>query len=233
MSAQAPPAAKSARRAVTLIEAVLFISIALALIVGGLVFYRQATIARQTQETVRLVQAIVAEARVLWRYSGNFPFDPNDPDEFGRVLHAAGALPSNAWDAASGTIRSPWGGKIVITSRDPTGNLPGTMIRIAFEDAPKIPTEVCARIAVFDASTTSGALGDGIAYIDMNVFQAYGSAAFAPSDKLIAAYPNFSASVTDWGGLTPATAGEACKRFENQYNSLPLGYMTIAFWFNS
>jgi hypothetical protein len=38
MSAQAPPAAKRARRAVTLIEAVLFISIALAVIVGGLVF---------------------------------------------------------------------------------------------------------------------------------------------------------------------------------------------------
>jgi hypothetical protein len=79
MSAQAPPAAKRARRAVTLIEAVLFISIALAVIVGGLVFYRQATIARQTQETVRLVQAIVAEARVLWRQSGKFPLDSSDP----------------------------------------------------------------------------------------------------------------------------------------------------------
>jgi hypothetical protein len=87
---------------------------------------------------------------------------------------------------------------------------------VAFEDAPKIPTEVCARIAVFDGSTTSGVLGDGIAYMDMNVFQAYGSAAFAPSDKYVAAYPGVASSVTDWGGLTPATAGEACERFELQ-----------------
>jgi hypothetical protein len=60
---------------------------------------------------VRLVQAIVAEARVLWRQSGKFPLDSSDPNALGQVLHAAGALPSNAWDAASGTIRSPWGGK--------------------------------------------------------------------------------------------------------------------------
>jgi hypothetical protein len=216
MSAQAPPAAKRARRAVTLIEAVLFISIALAVIVGGLVFYRQATIARQTEETVRLVQALVVEARVPWRQSGNFPSDPNDPRALGRVLQASGALPSNAWDAASGTIRSPWGGKISISSRDPFGNLPGTLIVVAFENAPKIPTEVCARIAVFDGSTTSGVLGNGAAFVDMNVFSAYGSAACAPSDKYIAANPDTAAFVSHWGGLSPATAGEACERFELQ-----------------
>jgi hypothetical protein len=40
-------------RAVTLIEAVLYISIALALIVGGLVFFQQASTAQKTNATIR------------------------------------------------------------------------------------------------------------------------------------------------------------------------------------
>jgi Tfp pilus assembly protein PilV len=58
--------ASGTRRAVTLIEAVLFIAVALGLIVGGLVFYQQAQTARQTQEAVRLTQAIVSESRALY-----------------------------------------------------------------------------------------------------------------------------------------------------------------------
>ena len=42
-----------ARRGVTLIEAVLFISIALGLIVGGLVFFQQASLAARTNDAVR------------------------------------------------------------------------------------------------------------------------------------------------------------------------------------
>jgi hypothetical protein len=49
----------SHRRAVTLIEVVLFIAIALGITIGGLVFYQQASTARQTQETVRFVQSLV------------------------------------------------------------------------------------------------------------------------------------------------------------------------------
>lgn len=60
------PVAASARRGVTLIEAVLFIAVALGLIIGGLVFYRQAAMAAQTQEFIRLTNAIVAEARVVY-----------------------------------------------------------------------------------------------------------------------------------------------------------------------
>jgi hypothetical protein len=52
-------------RAVTLIEAVLYISVALALIVGGLVFFQQASTAARTSTTVRQMSAILAEVRVL------------------------------------------------------------------------------------------------------------------------------------------------------------------------
>ena len=52
-------------RAVTLIEAVLYISIALALIVGGLVFFQQASTAAKTSTMVRQLSAAMAEARIL------------------------------------------------------------------------------------------------------------------------------------------------------------------------
>jgi cell division protein FtsL len=51
-------------RAVTLIEAVLYISIALALIVGGLVFFQQASTAAKTSALVRQLSATLAEGRV-------------------------------------------------------------------------------------------------------------------------------------------------------------------------
>ena len=53
------------RRGVTLIEAVLYISIALALIVGGLVFFQQASTAQRTNTMVRQLSAVLAETRVL------------------------------------------------------------------------------------------------------------------------------------------------------------------------
>ena len=56
-------------RAVTLIEAVLYISVALALIVGGLVVLQQASIAARTSAMVHQLSAVVAETRVLIRGS--------------------------------------------------------------------------------------------------------------------------------------------------------------------
>jgi carbamoyl-phosphate synthase large subunit len=54
-------------RSVTLIEAVLFISIAIGVIIGGLVFFRQAQTASRTMETVRLYQALLTESKVMRR----------------------------------------------------------------------------------------------------------------------------------------------------------------------
>jgi hypothetical protein len=59
-------AGKTRRRsAVTLIEAVLFISIALAVIVGGLVFYAQASLAMKVMNVKRHVQAAIVETRAI------------------------------------------------------------------------------------------------------------------------------------------------------------------------
>ena len=67
MFTRKPGLLRRRNRAVTLIEAVLYISIALALIVGGLVFFQQASTAARTSAMVRHVSAIVAETRVLMK----------------------------------------------------------------------------------------------------------------------------------------------------------------------
>lgn len=55
-------ASARARLGVTLIEAVLFIAVALGVIEGRLVLYQQAALAARTQEAVHLFSAIVQDA---------------------------------------------------------------------------------------------------------------------------------------------------------------------------
>jgi hypothetical protein len=57
------------RRGVTLIEAVLFIAVALGLIVGGLVFYQQASRSATHQAVVRELQVVQGEVRGLYQVS--------------------------------------------------------------------------------------------------------------------------------------------------------------------
>ena len=149
----------SLRRGVTLIEAVLFISVALSLIVGGLVFYRQATQASQTARTVRLVTALVNETRALARTADYDGFVSMNP-----ILEAAGAVPSVARGESPGSILSPWGGSVTVTLRtwfegDPTERFSGQFIFLRMHD---MPPEICARIMVFDGETGTGVLGSNI-----------------------------------------------------------------------
>jgi hypothetical protein len=92
-------------RAVTLIEAVLYISIALALIVGGLVFFQQASTAAKTSTMVRQFSATLAEGRVLIK---ELPLTA-DESNLNNLLIAAGAVPpdivTDPW-----TLSNPFGG---------------------------------------------------------------------------------------------------------------------------
>jgi hypothetical protein len=92
-------------RAVTLIEAVLYISIALALIVGGLVFFQQASTAAKTSAMVRQLSTLVAETRAL---TEGIPLSdmPVDLDAF---LISAGAVPSDMVISPT-SISNPFGG---------------------------------------------------------------------------------------------------------------------------
>jgi hypothetical protein len=95
------------RRGVTLIEAVLYIAIALALIVGGLVFYQQASLQSRFNYVTRAMSAVFAEARTL-----NDEMNGAAYANLEDLLFARGSIPSELWDAArpSGQrLRFPFG----------------------------------------------------------------------------------------------------------------------------
>jgi hypothetical protein len=194
------------------------------------VFYRQASIAYQTQQTLRLVSALVAEARALNRRSRlvanatGLYFE-----EVSQVLHAAGAVPENAWNEADGTIVSPWGQPVRVW----VANFISDAVMVPesiFVTIELPPREVCARLAVFDGASGDGVLGHGIVSIDMTALSGGGLAVFAPSDRW-AERLGWSPPMKgiDFGGLTPAEAGEHCRTLDQKQQTAPSGYLTIGF----
>jgi len=127
-------------RAVTLIEAVLYISIALALIVGGLVFFQQASTAAKTSTMARQLSATFAEIRALRQ--GAFP-TTKTPFTITPYLIAAGAVPSDMLDPTSYTgLTNPFGG-ITHFWYIPSYLGPAPVMAVELSN---IPQGVCARL---------------------------------------------------------------------------------------
>jgi hypothetical protein len=159
------------RRGVTLIEAVLFISIALGLIVGGLVFFQQASLASRVNAQVRVLSAIVQETRALYNQSGAYntlvPFDLLTLFTAGtrvdEVLIAAGAVPSNIITPPTGpfstSLRNEWNNGIGLS----VGSLPGGRATLAILVV-NIPKAACVRLSAVDA-IGSGVFADSVEQI--------------------------------------------------------------------
>ena len=140
--------ARAARRGVTLIEAILFISIALGLIVGGIVFYNQANTASTTNEAARTINAMASEIRAL--YSSSAAFTNLDA----QTLIRAGGVPSNLVNGT--TINNEFPGGTYTMGVDPDNN------NRFFIQSNAIPDSVCARLGVFNTTTDQGVVGIGI-----------------------------------------------------------------------
>ena len=142
-------------RAVTLIEAVLYISVALALIVGGLVFYQQASTAAKTSAMVRQLSAITAETRVLIK---GMPYS-TVPYDLTAYLISAGAVPSDMVTSPT-SLSNPFGGSVTFGA----GNwaIDGNIIEISLSN---IPQGVCARLLTATSETGvsigAGSIGNG------------------------------------------------------------------------
>ncbi|MGA1269711.1 MAG: type 4 pilus major pilin [Gemmobacter sp.] len=141
--------ARAARRGVTLIEAILFISIALGLIVGGIVFYNQANTASTTNEAARTINAMASEIRALYRDRADFTgLDA-------ATLVRAGGVPSNLVNGT--TINNEFAGGTYTLGVDPDNN------NQFFIQSNLIPDSVCARLGVISGG--QGVVGTGIAEI--------------------------------------------------------------------
>ena len=152
------------KRGVTLIEAVLFISIALGLIVGGIVFYRQASMATQTMSQARHVASIVTEVRGMLRIVpevANYPV-------FDATLIAAGALPTEIVAATPVPVYVPdgvrearlltaWGEPMAVSVLPEwTTGTAVTIIRVTMWG---LPVAACSRLAVVDSGGSGVAVG--------------------------------------------------------------------------
>jgi hypothetical protein len=186
-------------RAVTLIEAVLYISIALALIVGGLVFFQQASTAAKTSALVRQLSAIVAETRILLQgqslpaWSNYATFETTGLN-VNPMLIAAGAVPTDMVTGAA-TLNNPFGGTTRITAGS-AGQ--GTTWDVVLLSVRGIPPSVCSRlIAATGSSASDGNITTSVSHGQIN----YGvSQSNVPTTNLEAiAFP-----------MNPTQAGDSC-----------------------
>jgi type II secretory pathway pseudopilin PulG len=138
------------KRGVTLIEAVLYISIALALIVGGLVFFQQASLAQRANSAVRNISAIASESRSLYAQQNSFSGLTQT------ALINAGSIPTSL---ISGTdLKNEWGGVIEVASTGGTGANADSGFTLIY---PSLPRAACVRLTNTD-SAGSGRVGSGI-----------------------------------------------------------------------
>jgi type II secretory pathway pseudopilin PulG len=189
------------KRGVTLIEAVLYISIALALIVGGLVFFQQASLAQRTNSAVRNISAVASEVRSLYQQSNSFA----GVDE--ATLINAGAVPSGIIDNTTdpATLRNEWGGEIEVKPSGFSAPFPtASGFDIVYRG---VPEAACTRLTSTDVNGTAR-VGSGIRFIGFGIpgqtvtngiapIDTDGNPALTPSDVATLCRPNGSTGTMD------------------------------------
>ena len=181
-------------RGVTLVEGVLFISIALGLIVGGLTVYQQATLSERASSQMRMLGSIVAEARLMFDQKLSVPDLSSKDDPMLQAALVDNALVQGGSVAATSLnldappnrlgwaspIRHGWQGAMNILAVRRDGDLPHLLVYL--ED---IPSEVCLRLS---SLTTTGKSGF-VDHVTEIVFQVPNGAGFTTARLPSAAYP--------------------------------------------
>ena len=145
---------KQSEKGATLIEAALFTVIALGTIIGGIVFFQQASISAKTNEMIRTLATLQTQVRALFQTQASF-----GTSGLNTLLITSNAVPSNILqdtdnDGVMDALAHGFGGTITVTGA--TGKF-----TIALAD---VPVDVCTRIIAFDVSG-NGTIGSGIASV--------------------------------------------------------------------
>jgi hypothetical protein len=201
-------------RAVTLIEAVLYIAIALALIVGGLVFFQQASTAAKTNTMVRQLSAILAEARVLVK---GLP-ESDTPFYINHILISAGAVPPEmltdptTWPhELLPQLSNPFGGTTELRYQNLEG-VYGQVIRMILTN---VPQGVCARLLTASSGTDSLTASSGVTIAEGTNL---GGTTLISSGYLMGGVgPNGGAAPYKGYMMNPTQAGWMCKYGSNNY----------------
>ena len=222
LSLLGPPVSASARRGVTLLEAVLFIAVALGLIVGGLVFYQQATLAARTQDAARQFSALVQETRSLYKgraFEALVDATVNnicaDGLDITAVLISAQAVPAEMIESPT-ELRNPWGGSTRVCGFSLTNFNPWTGVvtldpRVVIISE-GVPVEACSRLIATDVknplsnnSLTSKVRGQSIVSDGMNM-TGVGASGNPPFSYYIYS-PGFAAIACQYGDINAILYG--------------------------
>lgn len=173
------------KRGISLIEAVLYLVIALAVIVGGIVFFQQAQLSNQVTDTARAGVGISSQVRGLYQSQRSF-----GEDELTSAVLASGSVPSN-FQSDTGIVH-PFGGDVTVNGND--GGFAMT-----FTD---MSEAACLRLATVGEGG-EGPLGTGI---EGMTFTGSGDTAPDFSSALTAQVPAGNAAP-----VTAATAAGECE----------------------
>lgn len=143
----------SRQRAVTLIEATLYLLVTLMILVGGLVFFNQASLAVSVGDLQRQVSSLQSEVRGLFREAGF-----GSPEtELNDYLITAGAVPTSTTEPGTDNLRHPWGGEIFVRGEN----------QVFTVEIEAIPSTACARLAVFNSAGV-GPVGTAIQAVSID-----------------------------------------------------------------
>jgi len=190
------------RRGVTLIEAVLYIAISLALIVGGLVFYQQASLQSRTNDAARVFAAIIADARVVARESPTGHLTAMGTG-LADLLNSRGSIPASYWDAtqpAGQRLRLPFTGMYAGISGSAWAD--GTVWVVLY--LWQMPVHLCSRLFVVSNQMDS-VFAPGVKYTVIR-------------DETAAGIPSVFGT-----GITPSVAGATCRLSDANKNGLVRG----------
>jgi len=138
---------RSARkRAISLIEGVLYLVIALAVIIGGIVFFNQANLSRQVKETSSMMTTVSAYLIDKLKESSETAANPlfesaSTPTAF---AIKSGAVPSSMIDPDLQVIRDPWGG--VVTFYEAAAEIGTSRVPVLAARLNDIPAGACMRL---------------------------------------------------------------------------------------
>lgn len=135
------------QRGVTLIEAVLFIVIALALTVGGIVLFQQSSTSARVRDAVQSVIGLQSGVRALHLHEAEFA-----PGDLLPGVIASASFPLRLTGPTAGALVNEFGGSVEVTGfgRD--------AFTVSYGN---VPAEACSRMIGF-AATGDGVAGTGI-----------------------------------------------------------------------
>lgn len=141
-------------RGISLIEAVLYLVIALAVVGGGIFFFQSAQNSNRSTETSRGLVSISSDVRAL--FQSDAAFGPAAPGtNLDQLLIDTRSVGSFA--ISGSTISHPWGGDLTVTGIENT-------FTIQLDD---VPRAACARLVTVD-ERGQGPAGIGITEVEVD-----------------------------------------------------------------